>query len=254
MTAFHFTGRTCRDNLSQLNKFVGGAMSFLSLPTASSDQYLSTPDRASPAYVAPLWYKIAERVLCAVILIIIAPLILLLLALIRLETPGSPLFKQQRIATGGGRPFSFYKIRTMYADSRERFPDFCSYAFAQDEVADVKLSLENDPRVTRLGRFLRRTSLDELPNLLNIVAGDMALVGPRPEMWVMLPYYDERTLAKFSVKPGLTGYAQIFGRGELTFAQTNELDLAYVRDASLRTDLRVLRMTVAAVVLQKGAH
>lgn len=205
-------------------------------------------------YVPALWYTIAERVICAAALVFFLPTILVLLCLVRLESPGSPLFIQERVALGAKRPFRFCKIRTMYADSRRRFPKLCAYDFASDEVANVKLAEENDPRVTRIGAFLRKTSLDELPNLWNVVIGDMRLVGPRPEMWIMLRYYDERTLRKFAVKPGVTGYAQIYGRGELSFAETNELDLAYIRDASLATDLRVLWLTAAAVLFQKGAR
>ena len=221
-------------------------------PTAEFERH--QPINAQGVYVQPLWYGIGERLVCAATLVLVLPIIMALLALVWLESPGSPLFIQKRVAVGATRPFRFCKIRTMYADSQRRFPRLCSYEFDPDEVANVKLAEENDPRVTRIGAFLRKTSLDELPNLWNVVTGDMRLVGPRPEMWVMLRYYDERTLRKFAVKPGITGYAQILGRGELNFSQTNELDLAYIREASLRTDLRVLWQTVAAVLFQKGAR
>lgn len=205
------------------------------------------------AYKPHFLYTICERTVCLVALILLSPIILLLMLVIMLDSSGSPIFFQRRIAEGGKRPFWFIKLRTMYADSRRRFPALCAYQFAADEVDNVKLALNDDPRVTNVGRFLRKTSLDELPNLWNVVTGEMTLVGPRPEMWVMLQYYNKSSLRKFSVKPGITGYAQIYGRGDLTLAETIDLDLRYVAEASLKTDLRVLWETVIAVIYQRGA-
>ena len=140
------------------------------------------------AYKPHFLYTICERLVCLVALILAAPIILLLMLIIVLDSSGSPIFFQRRIAMGGKRPFWFIKLRSMYVDSSRRFPALCSYQFAADEVDDVKLAMSDDPRVTNVGRFLRKTSLDELPNLWNVVTGEMTLVGPRPEMWVMLQY------------------------------------------------------------------
>jgi lipopolysaccharide/colanic/teichoic acid biosynthesis glycosyltransferase len=205
-------------------------------------------------YCPPLWYCAAERVGSAVLLVLLAPLIFLLVALIRIESRGPAFFVQDRIAQGGRRPFRFVKLRTMYADARERFPELYDFAFAGRERSEIRLQIADDPRVTPLGRFLRRTSLDELPNLWHVVTGEMRLVGPRPELWAMLPHYDARSLRKFAVKPGITGYAQVMGRGDLSFAETVELDLRYVEEASLTTDIRCIAWTIGAVFAQAGAH
>ncbi len=133
---------------------------------------------------------------------------LVLAVVIRRGTPGPAIFEQRRIAMGG-KPFTFMKFRTHYVDSKERFPEWCNYELDADEVARIRLQEEDDPRVTPEGHWLRRTSLDELPNFWHVLTGDMALVGPRPEMLEMLPYYHGDMLRKFSVPPGITGLAQI---------------------------------------------
>lgn len=211
--------------------------------------------RATPvAYSPPWWYSVAERVVAGFFLVLALPLIAVLIVLIRRESPGPGLFVQNRIAQGGTRPFRFVKLRTMYSDARQRFPELYDFSFDGVRTQDIKLQLQDDPRVTPLGRFLRRTSLDELPNLWHVVTGEMRLVGPRPELWDMLPHYDSRTIRKFAVKPGVTGYAQVLGRGDLNFDETVALDLRYVDEASLATDIRCLIQTVRAVVAQDGAH
>ncbi len=201
----------------------------------------------------PWWFVFLERVFASVALVSLLPVILVLMLIVKLESPGPALFIQERIGRHGRRPFRFAKLRTMYTDAATRFPDLCAYSFSKQEVGDVKLSLKDDPRVTPFGKWLRRTSLDELPNFWHVVVGDMALVGPRPEMWKMLPYYDSRTMRKFDVLPGITGYAQICGRGDLTFDETIEYDLAYIKDKSMRTDLLVLFRTVGCTLARKGA-
>jgi lipopolysaccharide/colanic/teichoic acid biosynthesis glycosyltransferase len=201
----------------------------------------------------PLWYRVIEIAVASLCLALALPVILVLMLIVKLESPGPALFTQERIARGARRPFRFVKLRTMYIDAPTRFPDLCAYSFKPGEVASVKLSLEDDPRVTRFGKWLRRTSLDELPNLWNVVTGDMALVGPRPEMWKMLPYYDGRTLRKFDVLPGVTGFAQVSGRGDLTFAETVEHDLAYVERKSVATDLRTIWRTIGSILRRDGA-
>ena len=217
---------------------------------ASTGQQMS---RAVP-YRPALFYTVAERCVSLVALVIAAPLILLMMIAVRIDSPGPALFFQDRIAMGARRPFRFIKIRTMYCDARTRWPELYETNFTPDQLPQVRLTLKEDPRVTPLGRFLRKSSLDELPNFWNVVIGDMRIVGPRPETWEMLKHYDARTLQKFDVKPGVTGYAQVLGRGDLTFTETVELDLRYVRDASLKTDLWCIKETIIAVFLQRGAY
>ncbi len=206
------------------------------------------------AYSPPLWYSVAERLLALMLLVLTLPVILVLVVMIRRESPGPALFVQDRIALGGKRPFRFIKLRSMYVDARTRFPELYDFSFTDTDKADIRLQLVNDPRVTPLGRFLRRSSLDELPNLWHVVKGDMRLVGPRPELFAMLPHYDAQTMRKFTVKPGVTGYAQVLGRGDLNFADTVELDLRYIDEASVSADIRCLIQTFRAVVFQHGAH
>jgi lipopolysaccharide/colanic/teichoic acid biosynthesis glycosyltransferase len=196
--------------------------------------------------------RIAEAFLAAIILVLSLPLMLLIALAIRIDSPGPVLFFQQRLGKDG-KQFRFVKFRTLYADARTRFPELYTYRYSPEDLTDLKFKIDDDPRVTRRGAWLRKTSLDELPNFWNVVTGDMALVGPRPEIPEMLPYYRGEMLRKFSVRPGVTGPAQISGRGRLKFYDTVQFDLEYVHKRSLRYDAKVLYETVLKVVAQDGA-
>src|SRR5207253_4853875 len=128
-----------------------------------------------------------------------SPIMLLEAIVIRLGTPGPVLFFQSRVGAGC-KPFPFVKFRTLFADARERFPELYAYQYSEEEIAKLKFKIYPDPRVTQQGRWLRQTSLDELPNFWNVLTGDMALVGPRPEIPEMLPYYRGWILEQFSVR------------------------------------------------------
>lgn len=184
-------------------------------------------------------------------LIVTAPVLAVLALLIRRESPGPALFCQERLGQHC-RPFRFYKFRTMYTDWPSRYPTLATFTFDAGHPEQIFLQQQHDPRVTPLGRFLRRTSLDELPNFWNILCGQMSLVGPRPEVPQMLPYYPG--LEKFAVKPGLTGWAQIKGRGELNFSDGLALDHEYLQRRSLGLDLQILIGTVRAVITGHGAY
>jgi lipopolysaccharide/colanic/teichoic acid biosynthesis glycosyltransferase len=149
--------------------------------------------------------------------------------------------------------FRFVKFRTLYADAKTRFPHLYAYKYSSEELKGLRFKVENDPRVTRVGQWLRKSSLDELPNLWNVVTGDMALVGPRPEIPEMLPYYQGEMLKKFTVRPGVTGLAQTSGRGRLGFYETVDLDVEYVHLRCALLDIRLLLRTVRMVVLRDGA-
>ena len=196
--------------------------------------------------------RLCEIVVAGVMLVATLPLMLLVALIVRLDSPGPVVFRQTRIGRDG-RLFKFAKFRTLYVDARERWPHLYAYRYSADEVAALHFKLQNDPRVTRAGRWLRKSTLDELPNLWNVLTGDVALVGPRPEIPEMLPYYDDVTLSKFSVRPGVTGLAQVRGRGDLSFRDTVELDVEYVRTRSVRLDLDILFRTLICTVLRKGA-
>lgn len=196
--------------------------------------------------------RIFEVVIASLALIAFMPVMLVIALLIRLDSPGPVLFRQQRVGKGG-RLFTFVKFRTLYADARQRFPELYAYRYSPEELSTLKFKVDHDPRVTRRGAWLRRTSLDELPNFWNVLTGDMALVGPRPEIPEMLPYYHDEMLLKFSVRPGVTGPAQVSGRGRLGFYETVQYDLSYVRERSWRHDLRMIWTTVRKVLAQDGA-
>jgi lipopolysaccharide/colanic/teichoic acid biosynthesis glycosyltransferase len=201
-----------------------------------------------------LWagQRLVEIAFAIVALTLSLPLMLLMALLIRLDSPGPALFFQQRVGRCG-RNFRFVKFRTLYADARQRFPHLYAYQYRPEDLGDMKFKIDNDPRVTRVGTWLRKSSLDELPNFWNVLTGDMAIVGPRPEIPEMLRYYQGEMLFKFSVRPGVTGPAQISGRGRLKFFDTVAHDLEYVRRRSFRYDLRAVVETMRKVVIRDGA-
>ena len=193
-----------------------------------------------------------EIVLAVTVLTAGLPVLLLLALAIRWDSPGPALFRQIRIGKGR-RPFVFFKFRTFYADAKQRFPELYEYKYTPDEVSNLDFKNDNDPRVTRIGRWLRKSTLDELPNFINVLLGDASVVGPRPEIPEMLPYYSQEELLKFHVKPGLTGLAQVSGRNHLRFKETNALDVQYVRERSWKLDLRIFWKTTWCIVTRRGA-
>ena len=181
-----------------------------------------------------------------------APVMILLAALIRLDSPGPALFFQRRLGAGG-RTFRFVKFRTFYVDSKSRFPELFAYQYDEAQIQHLKFKILDDPRATRVGRWLRKTSLDELPNFWNVLTGEMALVGPRPEIPEMLRYYHGEMRLKFSVRPGITGMAQVSGRGRLGFLETVHLDVDYVKNRTAWGDVRIFLKTIKMVLLRDGA-
>lgn len=168
-----------------------------------------------------------------------APLVALLALAVRLESPGDPIYTQTRVGRGGER-FEIYKLRTMVAG-------------AEFQGAGLAIAA-GDSRITRLGRLLRRTSLDELPNLWNVVRGEMSIVGPRPTLQSQVDAYTPRQRGRLAVKPGITGWAQVNGRASLPWPERIELDLWYVEHRSLTLDLEVLRRTARSVIGGGGIY
>ena len=181
-----------------------------------------------------------------------SPIMLVVAIIIRLDTPGPAIFRQTRMGRNL-RPFTFYKFRTMYDDARERFPELYEYGYTREELQTLRFKIEGDPRLTPVGRWLRKTSLDELPNFVNVLRGDMHLVGPRPEIPEMIPNYLPHQLSKFTVKPGVTGLAQCSGRANLTFQETIAFDLEYVQRRSFGFDVLVFARTVKVLLSHVGA-
>jgi lipopolysaccharide/colanic/teichoic acid biosynthesis glycosyltransferase len=172
-------------------------------------------------------------------LLLAAPVLGVAALLIRLETHGHPIYRQRRVGLGG-EPFDLFKLRTMVSGA---------------ETMGAGLAVDaGDSRITRLGAVLRRTSLDELPNLVNVLRGEMSIVGPRPTVQVQVDRYTERQRGRLSVRPGLTGWAQINGRASLPWHERIELDLWYVEHASLRLDVQILVRTARMVLGGDGLY
>lgn len=214
-------------------------------------------------------------------LLVFMPVMLLIALIIRLDSPGPVLFFQKRVARSRfisgrelmadpsfqvlsgnvdpernywvPRTFHFLKFRTMYADARIRFPHLYDYRMTSEQIERFQFKVENDPRVSRAGRWLRASTLDELPNFWNVLTGEMRLAGPRPEIPEMLPNYRPEQMAKFTVKPGVSGLAQINGRGRLTFQKTVSYDLEYIRTRSFLMDLSIIAKTLLKVFKRNGA-
>lgn len=194
--------------------------------------------------------RVTDVVVAAAALLVTLPLQALIALCIRLDSGGPVLFRQQR-AGRGGRPFQILKFRTMCGDAEQRLPDVVDLRGLSEPV----FKLSDDPRVTRVGRLLRRMSLDELPQLVNILRGDMSLVGPRPEQLDLVERYPpEARAVRLAVRPGLTGPMQVFGRGALTFEERLAVEREYVENLSLARDVRILGRTMSAVVRGRGAY
>jgi lipopolysaccharide/colanic/teichoic acid biosynthesis glycosyltransferase len=193
-----------------------------------------------------------EICIASVALVFALPIMAIIAITIRSGTPGPILFRQTRLGVNG-EPFTFVKFRTLYADARQRFPELYAYKYDEHQIRSLQFKTSDDPRITPQGRFWRKTSLDELPNLFLVLTGDLALVGPRPQIPEMLPYYRGIMLERYSVRPGLTDLAHVYGRSNLSFYETTAMDVAYVRAQSWSLDLNILWKTLASVILRDGA-
>ncbi len=182
-------------------------------------------------------------------MIVCGPLMLIIAILIRLDSPGPIFFTQER-AGQYGKPFRMYKFRSMVANAEELLDELVNV----EELEVPHFKLRNDPRVTRIGVWLRRTSLDELPQLFNVLMGSMSLVGPRPEVMRIATRYSPVQRQRLLVKPGLTGAMQISGRGDLSFDERMKLELDYIENYSIWRDLVILVKTLPAVLSGKGAY
>ncbi len=175
----------------------------------------------------------------ATTLVLTAPLIAIAMLAIRLETPGDPIYRQRRVGLNG-REFEVLKLRTMVSG-------------AEHQGAGLAIDAR-DARITRVGALLRRTSLDELPNLLNVLRGEMSLIGPRPTLPHQVAQYTERQRGRLAIRPGITGWAQVNGRAALPWSERIELDLYYIEHRSWRLDLEILKRTPAMVLGGSGLY
>ena len=214
--------------------------------------HFTGPKTARPTAVIPGWKRVIKRTLdivgALVGLVISIPFVALAAVAIKMDSPGPVFFRQVRVGENGHN-FTMMKLRSMVPDAEAQLDQLVDLS-ALDEPA---YKLVNDPRVTRVGRVLRQTSLDEAPQFLNVLRGQMSLVGPRPEEARIVALYTDDQRRRLAVKPGLTGPMQINGRGELPFAQRLRYELEYIDQFSLRRDLQILLATIPSVLRRKGA-
>jgi len=226
-------------------------------------------------------YRVFEILLTLICLVVALPIMLIEAALICWDSPGPALFFQMRLGhsatmrgrdlegridlrppPGGYEPdtlyyvptyFRFVKFRSMYHDAKRRFPGLYAYSYGPGELHRQYTADVNDPRLTRIGRILRKLSLDELPNLWCVLLGHMRLVGPRPEAPEFVQHYAPEEMYKFAVRPGITGLFQTNGRGLLTWGEQLYWDLQYIRTRSVGLDLKIILLTLKQVILRRGA-
>jgi lipopolysaccharide/colanic/teichoic acid biosynthesis glycosyltransferase len=190
-------------------------------------------------YVHSRRKRALDLAVAAGMLVVSAPIVVLAALAVRLESRGHPIYRQRRVGLDG-HAFEVYKLRTMVSG-------------AEHMGAGMAID-EGDSRITRVGALLRRTSIDELPNLVNVLKGEMSLVGPRPTIQVQVDQYTDRQRGRLSVRPGLTGWAQVNGRASLPWPERIELDLEYIERASLRLDLRILLLSARMAITGHGLY
>jgi lipopolysaccharide/colanic/teichoic acid biosynthesis glycosyltransferase len=241
----------------------------------------SVNDARDPRWIT-LAYRSIEIVIALIGLSVTLPIMLLEAIIIRLDSPGPALFFQRRVARSKKmrgsellnnpdilppgdafdpdkyyyvpRTFTFIKFRTMYYDAKTRFPELYRYQYTtQESFLNNYYKLEDDPRVTRAGRWLRRLTVDEFPNFWHVLTGSVGLVGPRPELPEYLPYYTPDQMRKFVVRPGITGLAQTNGRSLLTIGDIIAWDLKYVDSRSVLLDIQIILRTIWLVLTRRGA-
>jgi len=196
-----------------------------------------------------LFKRSIDLVASALALVLLSPVLLVICVAIKLDSPGSPIFKQTRVGRGGGR-FTCYKFRSMYTDAESKVQGLRE----MNEASGPIFKMRQDPRRTKVGRILRRTSLDELPQLWNVLKGEMSIVGPRPALPSEVEQYQPWHLRRLDVSPGITGLWQVSGRSDLTFDEMVLLDIYYIENWSPFLDLRILTKTVPTAVVGRGAY
>lgn len=216
-------------------------------------QYRDEAAIAVPGSYKLLVYSLLKRAIDVagsfIGLILLSPLFLVIAIIIKLEDPkGSVLFYQTRIGKDE-KPFRMYKFRSMVTDAEERLKDLLD----KNEISGAMFKMKDDPRITRIGKIMRKTSIDELPQLINVLRGEMSLVGPRPPLVREVAEYTKYDRKRLAVTPGCTGLWQISGRNELSFREMVELDLKYIRNRSISSDLRIIFRTFRLLLGAKDA-
>lgn len=200
-----------------------------------------------------LVYRVSKRtfdlVVASAALVLLVPIIPLIVVMIRLDTPGPVFFKQERVGKNG-RTFNFFKFRSMHVDAEKRKREI----EALNEQEGPVFKVRSDPRITSVGKFLRRSSLDEIPQIFNVFKGEMTIVGPRPPLPSEVEHYQPWHRRRLEVTPGITCLWQISGRSHLSFNEWMRLDMEYLKRRSFKADLLILLKTIPAVIARKGAY
>lgn len=193
--------------------------------------------------------RILDVVISSIALVILSPIFLILAILIKIDSKGPVFFKHTRIGKNG-KIFKMYKFRTMYDNAEDMIKEF-----TPEQMKEWKenYKLTNDPRITKIGKFLRKTSIDEVPQLINILKGDLSLIGPRPVIEEELEKYEENKEKFLSVKPGLTGYWAANGRSNTSYDERMKMELYYVDNMSFKLDIKIFLKTILSVVKKEGA-
>ncbi|MEN6372942.1 MAG: exopolysaccharide biosynthesis polyprenyl glycosylphosphotransferase [Armatimonadota bacterium] len=214
---------------------------------------MSLESMSVPAADVRSGYLFVKRVIdvigALVLLLLLSPVFLIIVICIKLDSKGTIIFRQKRLGLGG-RAFVFYKFRSMCVDAEKSKTKILHL----NEVSGPIFKIRNDPRITRVGKFMRRYSLDELPQLFNVLKGDMSFVGPRPPLPDEVEQYEEWQLRRLSVIPGITCLWQISGRSKLSFDEWVKLDLQYIDSRSIWLDIIILLKTIPAVISADGAY
>lgn len=244
-----------------VNAAASQAQRRLPIPQAATVSVSDGTGADRPAQATLSLYRWAKRALdIAIALLLVAvflPIMALVAVLVRVTSPGSIIFRQERIGKEG-RPFTMYKFRSMRADADPRAHQEAieRYIRGEDLSAsnpNVRYKLVRDPRITRVGAVLRKTSIDELPQLFNVIRGEMSLVGPRPALRYEIAHYPADALVRLSVPQGLTGLWQIRGRGRATWEEALALDIEYAQRCSFVLDCKILLLTIPAMLRAVGA-
>ncbi|TPV59010.1 sugar transferase [Aestuariibacter sp. GS-14] len=193
---------------------------------------------------------ILQQLIASCALLILSPLLLLVALLIKLESNGPVIFSQIRVGENG-RQFRCFKFRSMYLPGS---PQLANVSMGKSDRSGICQKFFNDPRVTKIGRIIRKLSIDEIPQLVNVLKGDMAIIGPRPHLVTEYMQYDPSVLERLNCKPGLTGLWQVSGRADTTFEQQLMLDKQYIANQSFWLDVRIFFATIPAVLLARGAY
>jgi lipopolysaccharide/colanic/teichoic acid biosynthesis glycosyltransferase len=216
--------------------------------------------KVQESFLYLLWKSVIDRPLALLVLIVLSPLMAIIAVLIRLDSPGLPIFRQERVGENGRR-FALYKFRTMFVDNDDS--EYREYVrslitggvpYKTQQNGRPVYKIDDDARVTRLGEFLRGTNLDELPQLLNVLKGEMSCVGPRPDTPFAIEMYQDWHLNRLSAIPGITGLWQVSDRSSLTFDEMVRLDIQYINNWSPLLDCRILLLTARVILARDGSH